>query len=66
MTKFELLSNNIDKLSGFVTVLSKGHTICGLCNTDRKICNAEINNNCVKQYLNTDIDADFICIYKKV
>lgn len=65
MTRFKLLSSNIDKLSKFLTMLSKGYTICGLCNTDRKICNAEINNNCVRQYLDTELNTDFTCHYKK-
>lgn len=66
MTRFTLLSSNIDKLSSFIAMISKGHTICGLCNTDRKICNTEINNNCVKQYLDTELDADFTCNFMKV
>jgi len=64
MTIFMSLQD-IERLSGFVVMLNKGYTICGLCDTDRKICNAEINKNCVRQYLNTDVNTDFICNYTK-
>lgn len=64
MTKFESLQN-IDKLSGFIVMFNKGYTICGLCNADRKICNAEINKNCVRQYLDKEINTDFTCVYRK-
>ncbi len=65
MTKYEELLNK-DRLVSFITMLNKGHTICGLCYADRKVCRAEINNNCVRQYLDKDRDSDFYCIYKKV
>lgn len=64
MTKYEELLNK-DRLISFITMLNKGHKICGLCYADRKICKAEINNNCVRQYLDKDRDSDFYCIYKK-
>lgn len=66
MTIYEGLLNNKDRLVSFITMLSKGNTICGLCYADRKVCKAEINNNCVRQYLEKDMNADFKCIYKKI
>lgn len=39
--------------------------LCGRCQTDRKICNAELNCECGRQWLRAEYKADFICDYKK-
>lgn len=65
MNRYTKISSDIDTMSRFIAILSKGHTICGLCNADREKCNAEINVNCVRQYLESEPDSDFSCRYVK-
>ena len=65
MTRYEEIKNNINYTVSYFVMLSKGHSLCGNCETDRKICNAEINQNCAKQYLMGERYSDFKCDYKK-
>lgn len=39
--------------------------LCGRCITDRKICNAELNCECGRQWLQAEYRAEFYCNYKK-
>lgn len=39
--------------------------LCGICQADRKICNAELNCGCGKQWLQAEYRTDFVCDYKK-
>lgn len=65
MNRFEDVSRSIDRMSGLILLLSKGYTICGLCASEKKVCNEEINKNCVKQFLEANRDIVFSADYKK-
>lgn len=62
MTRFEAFMADKRKLA---TILAKKYNICGQCDADRKICNAEANQNCALQYLDGELGSDFKCNYQK-
>lgn len=62
MTRFEVFISDKRKLA---TILAKNHNICSYCDTDRKVCNAETNQNCAIQYLDGELGERLICDYKR-
>lgn len=64
----ERITNQEAILSGKIPlehIVCGFNRLCGRCQTDRKICNAELNCGCGKQWLRAEYEADFICDYKK-
>ncbi|SNR85755.1 hypothetical protein SAMN05446037_100148 [Anaerovirgula multivorans] len=62
MTWYEKFIGSKEKLA---TILAKGHNICSDCQSDRKICNAEKNQNCAMQWLESDPKQDLYVSYQK-
>lgn len=65
MTNHEAISKDINVAARYLVMFSKGHNLCGQCGADRKLCNAESNENCARQYLFLDSKTEFVCNYSK-
>jgi len=62
MTRYESIISGKMQLS---SLIASRFNLCGQCQTDRKICKAELNVNCAEQWLNEEHGTEFKCDYQK-